>query len=448
MSGLEVALIILISIWSIIFIVIALGVFLIFLAIKRVIDKANKLLDRSGDVYLITYPGLVALCTSLEPKKKNPKKRHRVIDKKKLRAVLSIMTGIVLDESTAIMNHGSMTYKICNKFAGALEYRFALTGTPFGRDPQALWTQFYFVDRGETLGPTLGIFRDAFFTKKERYWGGYEYKFKGKLPKDRTDFLKMKGKKSKWTKKLHELLCNRSIFYDESECIELPPKSYQTRTVTCPEDTMVYYDRIKERLVAARGNYRVIKNSFLNMRQLASGFLGLKNDETGAGIKVEFPDNPKLDVLMELVYDTPLTSKMVIFHEYVWTGDKIASLLKAKGVKFERLGSGQKDPRLALRRFRTDPEFRYFIVNNHSGAFGLNLQVANYGVFVESPTAPIIRKQCEKRIRRSGQTKRVFFIDIVMKGTKDEQILEFLKEGEDLFQAIVAGKISKKKLAA
>ena len=66
MSGLEVALIILISIWSIIFIVIALGVFLIFLAIKRVIDKANKLLDQAEDIAdRVNLPSKVVIASIL-----------------------------------------------------------------------------------------------------------------------------------------------------------------------------------------------------------------------------------------------------------------------------------------------------------------------------------------------------------------------------------------------
>ncbi len=50
MSGLEIALVILVAVWSIIFIMIGVGLLLIFLAVKRAIDKANNILDRTEEV--------------------------------------------------------------------------------------------------------------------------------------------------------------------------------------------------------------------------------------------------------------------------------------------------------------------------------------------------------------------------------------------------------------
>lgn len=45
MNGLEIALIILVLIWSVIFVIITIAVLLIIFAIKRAINKANKILD-------------------------------------------------------------------------------------------------------------------------------------------------------------------------------------------------------------------------------------------------------------------------------------------------------------------------------------------------------------------------------------------------------------------
>ncbi len=47
MSGLEVALIILVSVWTVIFIVVAIAVIVIFFAIKKTVDKFYKLLDET-----------------------------------------------------------------------------------------------------------------------------------------------------------------------------------------------------------------------------------------------------------------------------------------------------------------------------------------------------------------------------------------------------------------
>lgn len=49
MSGLEVALIILVTIWSIIFIIVAVAVLFIFFQIKKAIDKVNQILQNAED---------------------------------------------------------------------------------------------------------------------------------------------------------------------------------------------------------------------------------------------------------------------------------------------------------------------------------------------------------------------------------------------------------------
>lgn len=50
MNGLEIVLIILVLVWTLIFALVALMVFVIFLGVKRAIKKANNILDETEDV--------------------------------------------------------------------------------------------------------------------------------------------------------------------------------------------------------------------------------------------------------------------------------------------------------------------------------------------------------------------------------------------------------------
>lgn len=47
MSGLEIALVILVSVWTLIFIILAVVMLFVFLAIKRTVDKFNHLIDQT-----------------------------------------------------------------------------------------------------------------------------------------------------------------------------------------------------------------------------------------------------------------------------------------------------------------------------------------------------------------------------------------------------------------
>ena len=386
-------------------------------------EQRGHTLNRDGHIFVLNYPGLVALCTSLVLTSRKDKKRKRRLDYQKLAAVKSQFNGIVLDESTAVGNHRSVTYQVCNELAKAISVRYNLTGTPFGKDPQALWPQFYFIDRGETLGPTLGLFRSAYFTKRKNYWGGYEYTFIAKR-----------------AKRLHRVLKNRSIFYKARECIDLPREISIQRYVVFTRDMEQYYKTVLEQLRAARGNYMLAKNSFLNMRQIASGFIGVQDEDTGAKAKIVFPENPKLVSLIALLDEIPTDAKVVVFYDYVYSGDRIAHALKEEGIRFETLSGAQQDKRGAVRRFRQDADCRVFLVNNKSGAFGLNLQVAQYAIYYEMPVEPLLWAQTHRRISRSGQkAKKVFFVMLMMKNSVDEDILSSHKKGEDLFKRVMSG---------
>lgn len=395
-------------------------------------DRHKKLLleDESIDVYISHYPGVNTLVSTLKIADTESGKRKWSPDKVKIRLVKKRIQGICLDESTVLMNKGSLTSRNINKISNSMEHRWGLTGTPFGKDPIPLHGQFYIIDRGETLGKHIGLFREVFFKKKKNYWGGWIYTFKLGRTKD-----------------LHRIIGHRSITYTEKECIDLPKEVQIKRIVLLPEDMDRYYSSTLEVLRKSKGGYQETKNSYLRMRQLSSGFLGIKNDETGVKAKIEFPVNPKLEELVSIIKnEMRLKDKIVVFHEFVWSGKKIRERLKAEKIGCAFVGGGQKDPRLAIRKFRKDPKVRVLVVNNNSGAMGLNLQVARYLCFFESPDRPILWTQARRRIRRAGQkAKRVFTIYLIARSSSnehsvDDRIRKELIKGNNLLMRVLKGR--------
>jgi len=354
------------------------------------------------------------------------KKKKKVLkpDKKKVDRMIAKVQAIVPDESTFLGNHRSLTHRICRAIAKEVPYAFALTGTPFGRDPAPLWGQLVMLDGGETLGETLGLFRAALFKETKNYWGGFEYTFD---PKKEAA--------------LHRMLAGRTIRYEADEG-DLPKLVPITRGVHLPNDTQHYYDIARDELIKARGNFQEMKNSFLRMRQISSGFLGYKDDEDGSKAEIEFHPNPKLESLLSDVLDIVPAHKCIIFHDFIFSGSIICRELTRAGIGWGRIGGATKDPEKVLRDFDKDKNLPVLVLNNSCGAFGLNLQVARYGLVYESPVSVINRKQAIRRFRRQhSEHGSVFLYDYVVEGTVDQQILDFHSEGKDLFEAIIEGKI-------
>ena len=213
-----------------------------------------------------------------------------------------------------------------------------------------------------------------------------------------------------------------------------------------PEGATVHYVKMVEQIMAIKKNKVEIKNVFVRMRQCCSGFLGM-NDETGAKIEMALPENPKLDLLMDLIMEMPEGAKAVVFHDFIWSGAAIERGLGERKISCGRLWSGTKNPGETLAGFNATDGFQVLIANNQSAAYGLNLQRAHYVFFYESPTSMIDRQQAERRCRRAGQkSDKVFIYDLVTRKSVESKLLEYMEAGKDLFAAIIDGKILKEDL--
>jgi len=378
--------------------------------------------NKDADLFVINYGGLVPMFT--ERVAVGAKGKKKTVLKTTYVDRLAGMLGVVVaDESQHIKNIQTWSYKILNRMAATVPHRFGLTGTPHGRDPQDLWSQFHFVDQGLTLGYTMGIFRAAYFNQNKNRWGGYEYTIKADM-KD----------------KLHEAMQNRSIRYNAEECNDLPPCSTQYHEVNFPVESHKEH-KAAQKAFQRGGSYSEMENAYIRMRMITSGYLPVEDGE-GTKIKMEFKYQPKLELLMEMVNDLPDGRKMVVFHEFIHTGAMISRELDKLKVNHTRLYGATKDKPGVLKKFQQDPNCRILVVNNSTGSSGLNLQVANYMVVYEMPASPITHAQMLKRLHRTGQQHKVFINYITMRNSIDLKILGFLREGKNLFEELVEGRAS------
>lgn len=376
-----------------------------------------------------TYAGLARMACEKVHQERGRRAGDNVLkpDRAKVRELVETFDGLIMDESSAdqaVQYRSSLAWRICRQIAKAPSKPvFALSGTPFGRDPTPLWGQMYLVDRGESLGTTLGMFRAALFKSTLTPFGGEEHEFR----KDKS-------------KTLHRLLAHRSITIEADEA-SLPPVVSQVREIRLPRDAEDYAAMAREAILKARGNYQETKNAFLRMRQISSGFLGYTDDDSGKRAKFVFDENPKLESLISRLQSVVGKYKAVVFHEYIHSGDRICAELKRLGIGYARVAAGNKAAiKEERRRFVEDADCRVMVMSNRM-AQGPNLQVAKYVEFYESPVDPKTRKQARRRVERQhSQHKRVFMTDYVVRGTYDSRILKHLAQGKDLFDAIIRGK--------
>lgn len=378
-------------------------------------EERWELLEKMTDINVINYTGLLTLCT-------DPKNGSWIPNKGKIEKLSKMFDVLILDEIHLAKNHRSLTFNVLRQLGKDMRLKYGLTGTPINRDPMALWAQFNLIDDGETLGKHISLFREAYFTMTNNFWGGVDFKFKQILEGN-----------------LNKKLNQKSIRYAEWEANDLPEKVVIDVPIHLSFEASEWYNSVINGIIYTEGDVDLIKESFHKLRRLCSGYFMFKNAE---GIERELipKENAKLETLLELIENTPEESKIVVFLDYVKSGDIICDALKKRKIKFERLYGGTKDKIGTKNRFIDDPKIKVLVTNTKSGGVGLNLQVANYAVFYELPLSNIDYLQAVKRVHRTGQSKRTFIYHLITKNSLEEKLMGYIINGQDLFKALIEGK--------
>lgn len=381
--------------------------------------------DLEQGIAIASYPGLVRMLSQKERiKRKGKKAKNALVPNRDLldRFLIGI-DAVIFDEVTKTQNNMSLTYRLCNQISKAANYRYALAGRAFGRDPMSVWAQFMLTDRGKTFHKNKGFFQEVFFEAKKSFWGGpysKEYKFNKKREED-----------------FGRIMQHRSIRYDSDECLDLPDLVADKKYVVLPSTSAVYYKKAVEELRKSKGNLRECKNAFIRMRQISSGYIGFIDDDTDERAQLEFEENPKLNLLLDLVEQVPDNRKFVICIDFIYSGLRISKALQNLKIEHGFLYGGTKDWPSMKARFDNSEDFRGLIVQSQKGSYGLNLQAANYSFVYESPVSVEVREQYNRRLRRQGQQHTVFQYDLIMRNTADEAILRFHTEGRNLYKHLV-----------
>ena len=241
---------------------------------------------------------------------------------------------------------------------------------------------------------------------------------------------------------------HRSLRYEDKEFEDLPSKVETDVPLMMAPDALMYYEQLKKESYE-KDDEEVRTNFYAKWRQICSGFVyeNIEDDELGkTKFAMEFSKTEKLDAVEILIEDMPTDSKMVIFHVFNKSGEMIVERLKKLKIPFAAVNSTVKDKVADYNRFKNNPKCKILVVNIGSGNAGLNLQNANYVINYEPTDRPIWYKQAMKRVYRTGQKKRCYFYHFHVKRSVEDKVLNFIKEGKSLFDALIEGKIALREL--
>lgn len=329
---------------------------------------------------------------------------------------------LVIDESTVIKNPKAAQTRAVMRLAKAAAYRRILTGTPVTQGPLDVWSQCHVLSPLALPYPSFTAFRWEFAIEKEMIMG--QRRFKTVIGYKNLD-------------RLAELLKPFTFRVTKAECLDLPPKVYETRYVELTsEQKNLYRTLVKQCLVQFETGQMVTTTmaltQLLRLHQITLGYV-----TTDEGVIHPIPSN-RINVLMDLIAE--MQGKTIVFCRFKEDVHRVCGALLNEG-KIAQEYSGDIN---AHDRHEAITEFQegdlQFLVATRAAARGLTLHAASNVVYYSQGFSLEDRLQSEDRAHRIGQTKSVLYVDLVARGTIDEKVLLALKAKQDVASMVIGPK--------
>ena len=246
--------------------------------VEDIEEKWERLCEPKGDVAVIDFQSL-HWALSKRKQAKGSKKFTLVPDEVRVARVQKIYRFVNIDEIHKLANHQSLWFSLWRRLTAEALYAFGMTGTIFGRDLEDIWGQFYLIDRGDTFGENLGLFRGSFFTAEPNKWGrGEKYTYNKSMDLQ-----------------LNRMMQHRSLAYSENEVLDLPARVMRADRFTMGQEQRDHYLRMIDGIIEARGRREEAEGQWVRLRQIRAGYLKW-TDGHGDHV-IRFKENPLLDGL-------------------------------------------------------------------------------------------------------------------------------------------------------
>ena len=325
---------------------------------------------------------------------------------------------LIVDEMHYCKNHRTLRSKAVLRIRKQAKWAIGLTGTPMPKNPLDIFGQYLILDHrvfGEDYDEFayhFAVFNQMFRTKVDRW--------------KNLDEL---------AKKVHTIAYRTR----DDECKTLPELIIQNVPVFLTDKTKKVYKGMVDEMVAELDDYEVVTASMAavkvgKLQQLTGGFIIRTDkylDENKQVVKqrVYFPvGTEKLDVFMDLIDVYVENHKILVGCRFIWEVTQIQARLTKKGIDHVVIKGGVSGEERILfkNRFQNDEKCRV-IVFQVAAATAMTLTAGDIGILYSCTTNWSDYFQWLKRIHREGQTKPVYILRLVAKGTVDLDIIRNLE---------------------
>ncbi|MGV1017461.1 MAG: SNF2-related protein [Fluviibacter phosphoraccumulans] len=311
---------------------------------------------------------------------------------------------VIIDESHNVKNRDTFLFKALRYNAGKIRHLLELTGTPAPKSLEDLWAQVFLLDRGQRLGRTITAFRQRWFAPgAERYQRHMRPAAQDQIQSRISD------------------IC---MSMTAAEYLDLPEFMTQDIVVDLPPKARIFYDKLKEDLVAKIGEEQITAMTAATLAgkllQVTSGNVYNENHQS------VHSNTAKLDALRDLQESLGDLS-LLVSYQYQ---HELEALRKLGAVEL-------RDAPDTVRRWNKG-QIKMMAIYPSSGGVGLNLQDGGHHLVWTTPTYNLGHYiQTNARLHRTGQTRPVVVHRLVAAQTIDRHVYSALARKASVQEALM-----------
>ena len=316
----------------------------------------------------------------------------------------------VYDESTSIKNPEAKRCLEAWKLRDMSEFRRIMTGTPLADgNPMDFYAPLTFLDTEIFSGMSFQSYRRHF-----AILGGFKNR----------DIIGYQNQGE-----LAAIVAQYSFTARKADCLDLPPRTYETREIhLSPANMRNYRAIVDEVLIKVRDKVLTVDmagTKIMKLRQLCGGAI---LDDTGTAIPV---GTEKLDDLMGFMEECR-SIQVIVWCYFIHEIHVIAERLTKAGFRVAKYyGAVKIKDRGQIEDDFESRKLDVAVIQVDTGSLGLTLNAASVSYFYSNPRYLLPRIQAEDRNFRDGQTKPTTIIDAFVKGTIDETIYKDINNKRD-----------------
>ena len=311
----------------------------------------------------------------------------------------------VIDEGSMIKAHDTKRIEILNNLRPIFpKYRVILSGTPAPNGLLDLWSQYNFLDDGESLGSNYYKFRRTHYNAN---------------PYNQYDFcIKEDAEEA-----IHKAVAPITFRLDEKDHLDLPPITYNYIPVKLDKKLMNMYDRLRKDFMLEINDvdHEAINAASLSMklRQFLQGFL-YSEDVTGR-MTTEIHDE-KINAFRRLVDEIGQPVLCAIQFRYEW--EMLRKIYPDAPIIYGKTKSS--DASRYIKEWNAG-KLPILFCHPNSLSHGVNLQSGGCAIVWYCQTWSLERyQQFNKRLHRQGQKNGVVIHHLVVKNTIDDKVSRVL----------------------